>query len=79
MNHLDARTIRGQLNAISLAIATLDQTATGARHHQIAAMARDALEDISELVTQDEIEEYRNGSVGQRDGGPPAKSGVSST
>lgn len=79
MKHLDARTIRERLNAISLAIATLEQTATGARHHQIAAMARDALEDIAELVTKDEIEEHRNGHVCLPDGGPPAKSGVSSS
>ncbi len=75
MKHLDARTIRERLNAISLAIATLDQTATGARHHQIAAMGRNALEDIAELVTKDEIEEHRNGQGGLRNRG--SKSGVS--
>lgn len=75
MRHLDARTIRERLNAISLAIATLDQTATGARHHQIAAMARESLADVAALVTKDEVEEHRNGQDGLRNPGP--KSGVS--
>ncbi|MGH9413866.1 MAG: hypothetical protein ACRD2F_12595 [Terriglobales bacterium] len=74
MKHLDARTIRERLNAISLAIATLDQTATGERHHQIAGMARSALEEIAALVTKDEVEEHRSGRMCLREAGKGARS-----
>ncbi len=60
--------IRERLNAITLAISTLEQTATGARHHEIATLARQALGDIAGLVTKDEIEEHREGRVCECDG-----------
>ncbi|MGH9488655.1 MAG: hypothetical protein ACRD04_13835 [Terriglobales bacterium] len=67
MKHLDARTIRERLNAISLALSTLEQTATGPRHHAIAVVARNALSDISALVSKDESEEHRAGRICLRD------------
>lgn len=69
MQHLDARTIRERLNAITLAISTLEKKTTAARHHEIAALAREALAEIATLVTRDEIEEHQAGRVCLRDPG----------
>ncbi|MGH9467709.1 MAG: hypothetical protein ACRD1Y_10180 [Terriglobales bacterium] len=63
MRHNEARTIRERLHAISLAIATLEQTAAGPRHKEIAAMARHALEEIAALVSKDEKEEHSRGRM----------------
>ena len=58
MEHLDARAVRERLNAIMLAITTLDESCASPRGHEIAATARQALLEIAVLVTDDELEEH---------------------
>lgn len=62
MNHLDAKAIRERLNAISLAITTLEGDNESPRHAQIANAARQSLDDITVLVTDDELEEHASHS-----------------
>ena len=57
MEHLDAKAIRERLNAITLAIATLEQCSVHSAHSAIAAAASAALKDIAVLVTNDELVE----------------------
>ena len=61
MRHLDAREIRERLNALSLALATLDRNCTSPRHHEIVTLARNALGEIAVLVTRDEKAEHQFG------------------
>lgn len=61
MRHLDAREIRERLNALALALATLERSCTAPRHHEIATLARRALGEIAVLVTRDEKAEHKFG------------------
>jgi len=61
MRHLEAREIRERLNALALALTTLEQNCTAPRHHEIVALARKALGEVAVLVTRDEKEEHRYG------------------
>lgn len=61
MEHLDAKAIRERLNAVMLAISTLEQRSHLDHDAQIVADAKRALKEIAVLVTDDELEEH--GSV----------------
>ena len=58
MEHLDAKAIRERLNAVMLAITTLEQRSQSAGDAQIVLKAKRALREISVLVTDDELEEH---------------------
>jgi hypothetical protein len=74
MRHLDARQIRERLNALALALATLERNCTVPRHHEIVTLARKALGDIAVLVTRDEKAEHQFGRqpMLKEDKQPPA-------
>lgn len=70
MRHLDAREVRERLNALALALTTLEQNCTAPRHHEIVLLARRALGEIAVLVTRDEKAEHRYGHCPAMDEDP---------
>lgn len=58
MLHEDAKAIRERLNAVMLAVSTLEQCTQHPAHGEIARAAQEALQEISALVTDDEKVEH---------------------
>lgn len=59
MKHLDAKAIRERLNAVMLALDTLEHCSAHRKHARIADAAKRALREIAVLVTDDELEEHQ--------------------
>lgn len=57
MEHVDAKAIRERLNAIVMAMTTLESTATASQLDALAS-AREAVREIALLVTGDEADEH---------------------
>lgn len=57
MEHVDAKAIRERLNAIVMALTTLESTATAGQLATLAS-AREAVREIALLVTGDEADEH---------------------